>query len=80
MKLLKFEADWCSSCKAQDSILENVNIPVEHCDVDETPEKADEYKIKSLPTMILLKDDKEVKRFIGVTNLETLNKAIDEHR
>lgn len=71
MKLLKFTAGWCSSCKQQSKILEDfTDIPVEEIDVEDQFELADEYGIRNLPTMILLDNEgKEKYRFIGVTPL-----------
>lgn len=79
MKLLKFYADWCNPCKQQTSILEKCTIPIESVNIED-PDKqdlVDKYNIKSLPTIILLKDDLEVKRFIGLTSLDVIEKAYD---
>ena len=74
MKLLKFTASWCPSCKQQSKILEDFNnIPVEEIDVEEQFELANEYGIRNLPTMILLDNEgKEKYRFIGVTTLDKI--------
>ncbi len=74
MKLLKFTASWCSSCKQQSKILEDFNdIPVEEIDVEEQFELANEYGIRNLPTIILLDNEgKEKYRFIGVTPLDKI--------
>lgn len=42
-------------------------IEVEKINVDEKPAEAQKYGVMSIPTYIVLKDDKEVGRKIGVT-------------
>lgn len=80
MKLLKFTASWCSSCKQQSKILEDfIDIPVEEIDVEDQFELADEYGIRNLPTMILLDNEgKEKYRFIGVTPLDKIRGFLNE--
>lgn len=41
---------------------------IEKINVDEKPEEAAKYGVMSIPTYIILKDDKEVSRKIGVTS------------
>ena len=80
MKLLKFTASWCSSCRQQSEILKDFNdIPIEEIDIEEQFELADEYGIRNLPTMILLDDEgKEKYRFIGVTTLDKIRGFLNE--
>lgn len=82
MEIIKFEARWCSQCKAQDTILKQLqekypNLKVTHIDVEreDTP-YIDEYLIQSLPTTIIKFDNGEHKKFIGLTSLNVLEKAI----
>lgn len=80
MKLLKFTASWCSSCKQQSKVLEDfTDIPVEEIDVEDQFELADEYGIRNLPTMILLDNEgKEKYRFVGVTSLDKIRGFLNE--
>lgn len=79
MKLIKFEAPWCSGCKAQDAQLEKLkDIDIVHIDVDEDPDSANKFSIRSLPTMVILDDeDSEIKRFVGVTPSDKIQEAYD---
>jgi len=81
MELLKFEADWCGPCSKQDSIIEEYDAtPVRRIDVDEESETAQEWGVRSLPTMILLGDDGEsLNRWTGVTQLEDIESALDKY-
>ena len=82
MEIIKFEARWCSQCKAQDTILKQLqekypSLKVTHIDVEreDTP-YIDEYLIQSLPTTIIKFDNGEHKKFIGLTSLNILEKSI----
>ena len=85
MEIIKFEARWCSQCKAQDTILKQLqekypNLKVTHIDVEreDTP-YIDEYLIQSLPTTIVKFNNGEHKKFIGLTSLNVLEKAINDN-
>lgn len=79
-KILKFEASWCQPCKMLTKTLEGVetNIDIERVDIDENAELAMKYGIRGVPTMILIEDDKEVKRMSGMKNKDELEKWINE--
>jgi len=80
MKLLKFTASWCPSCKQLSKVLEDFNdIPVEEVDVEDQFELADKYGIRNLPTMILLdKDNNEIRRFVGLITLDKIREFVNE--
>lgn len=76
-KVLKFEAPWCGQCKAMDNILSKATFPIEYIDVDkdENESLVNEYKVRGLPTIVILRDGEEVNRFSGVVTLEEVTKA-----
>ena len=65
---LYFSAPWCSPCKMLSPVVEQVSntIPVKKVNVDEQPDFAQKYGIRSVPTVVLLEGGQEVKRHIGV--------------
>ena len=67
-KILRFTASWCAPCKALAQTLENIetNIPIEVVDIDVHSEIATEYGIRSVPTLVMLDGDIEMKRMTGV--------------
>jgi len=70
--LVDFWADWCMPCKMMAPILNEVaaatdgTASIYKLNVDEQQQIAAQYGIRSIPTMILFKDGKEVERIIGV--------------
>lgn len=80
--LKDFHADWCGPCKTQDSILEDIEADrgeefvIEKINVDEEQELANDYQVRSLPTIIIENEDGVVERFIGVTQREDIEAAL----
>jgi len=76
--LVDFWAVWCSPCKMQNPILEEVakemegKVIIAKLNVDENPETAGKYGIMSIPTLLLFRAGKIVKQMIGVQSKETL--------
>ncbi|MDP3974304.1 MAG: thioredoxin [Candidatus Daviesbacteria bacterium] len=78
VKLLDFWAEWCGPCRVMAPVLEEIKkelgskIEVEEINVDEKPQEAQKFGVMSIPTYIIMKDDKEVGRKIGVTAKQEL--------
>ena len=70
MKVLKFEASWCGPCKmlgkAIESVRDQTTAKIEEIDIDQQPERATQYKVRGVPTLIILDDTgNEIKRKSG---------------
>ena len=81
VRLKDFYADWCGPCKTQDPILDELaeewtNVEFEKIDVDEEQDVANEYQVRSLPTLIVENDDGVVERFVGVTQADDIENAL----
>jgi thioredoxin 1 len=81
--LKDFYADWCGPCKTQDPILEELEseypgVEFEKVNVDQEQDVANEYQVRSLPTLIIENDDGVVSRFVGVTQRDDIEGALQE--
>ncbi|MFP4625432.1 MAG: thioredoxin family protein [Natronomonas sp.] len=79
--LMDFHADWCGPCKTQDPILEELledypDVEFEKIDVDKEQDVANEYQVRSLPTVIVENDGEIVDRFVGVTQRDDIERAL----
>lgn len=82
VKLLDYWAAWCGPCRIMEPILEEIEkelgdkVEIVKINVDEKPEEASKFGVMSIPTYIIMKDDKEVGRKIGVTAKADLVKLL----
>ncbi|MCX6245649.1 MAG: thioredoxin [Bacteroidetes bacterium] len=81
--LVDFWAAWCGPCKLMAPVLNDVAETVDgkatiaKLNVDDHRATATQFKIRSIPTMILFKNGKEVTRFTGVKSKDTILKEIE---
>ena len=68
MEVLRFTATWCQPCKALAQQLEELGLDkdVTVVDIDEQQDLAIQYGVRSVPTLIAVDNNKEVKRMVGV--------------
>ena len=81
--VIDFYADWCGPCKMLSPVVEAVakekeNTKFVKINVDEAQELAMQYNIMSIPTLVVIKDGKEVNRTVGFIDKSELLKLIEE--
>jgi thioredoxin 1 len=80
--LVDFYADWCGPCRMLTPVLEQVakavhgKVTIAKVDIDDNQRIATQFQVTSVPTMVLLKDGKEINRLIGLRDAEGLKKFI----
>ncbi len=79
--IVDFYADWCGPCKMMSPIIdeiaeENDSVKVGKLNVDESQDIAVKYNVMSIPTIIIFKNGKEDKRFVGVTSKGNISNSI----
>lgn len=83
--LVDFWAEWCGPCKMIGPVLEEIasefegKIQVAKLDVDENQNTASNFKVISIPTLILFKDGKEMERSIGFKTKDELHRLLNKY-
>lgn len=80
--LVDFWAPWCAPCKMIAPVLNEIaeeqadKITIGKLNVDDYQDLAQKFRIRSIPTMVLLNNGKEVKRISGVKPKNVLLKEL----
>ena len=83
--VVDFFATWCGPCRILGPILEDVSkelsdTKIVKVDVDECEKTARQFGIMSIPTLVFLKNGKEIDRHIGLMNRDMLVELINQNK
>ncbi|MFZ5652666.1 MAG: thioredoxin [Bacillota bacterium] len=83
--LVDFWAEWCGPCKMIAPVVEEVageyqgKVQVAKLNVDQNRNITAEFKINSIPTLIVFNGGSEVDRFVGFKTKKELKTILDKH-
>ncbi|MFH2092313.1 MAG: thioredoxin domain-containing protein [Pseudomonadota bacterium] len=81
--LVDFNASWCAPCKAQEPVIKKLagmyqnRAAIIEINIDNDGTLATKYGVQSIPTLIIFKDGKEIKRFVGLQSEATITTSLD---
>ena len=84
-QVIKFSAGWCGPCRAMKPHFEKFKaefkeeIDLFDINVDEDPETAQAYNVRSIPTTVFIKGGKVVHRSVGLMTYDKLKQAVEEN-
>ena len=83
LEVKKFSASWCGPCRALAPVMNEIkgqfnNVTFTDYDVDVAFNEATEYGIRSVPTVVIVKDGVEINRFTGMSSKMAYVNAINE--
>ena len=85
LEVKRFSAAWCGPCRALAPVMEGIkaeysDVVFETIDVDTDHEQASKYAIRSVPTVVFVKDGVEVERLVGVNSKLAYENKINEYK
>ena len=82
--LLDFYADWCGPCQVLLPIVEKIaekygeDLVVRKVNVDQNPALAQQFNVRSIPALFVIKDKEIQQRLVGLQSEHTLDKIVQE--
>lgn len=83
--LVDFWAPWCGPCRIVGPVLEELSddfdgkVKIGKLNVDENPNTAGQFRVMSIPTMILFKDGEPVEQLVGAQPKRAFETMLNKH-
>jgi len=83
--LVDFWAEWCGPCQMMLPILEELSTKMEgkakisKVNVDENPALAAQFRVMSIPTLLVMKDGEVVEQLVGVQQADALESTLSKY-
>jgi len=83
--LVDYWAEWCGPCKAISPILDEISteyagkVTIAKINIDENPNTAPKYGVRSIPTLMLFKNGEIEAVQVGLVSKEDLIEFLDKH-
>lgn len=84
VSLVDFNAPWCAPCRAQEPVIRKIKAAyinraaVIEINIDDDRELATACGVQSIPTLIIFKDGKEIRRFVGLQSESNLTRGLED--
>lgn len=84
--LVDFYADWCGPCKMMAPIIDELAkeyegiVKIGKLNVDDNPETTKQYRVMSIPTMIIFKNGQAVDNVVGAVSKNVLKEKLDAQK
>ena len=81
--VVDFWAEWCGPCRMIGPVIEELATEydgkalIAKVDVDENAELSQQYGVRSIPTILILKDGEVVDKHVGVITKQALAEKLD---
>ena len=83
--VVDYTATWCGPCRVVSPLMDRLaeeyegRAKVVKIDIDQNPNNAKQYKIRSIPTVLIFKNSTVVEQFVGKVPYETYSNGLEQH-